>query len=231
MSDFVRSQDHPHRDLLAWCDGWRGLDPHFHYRTLRPLGTNLRDIDVALQPVGRQLHVLFGAIQMQQRRHKVIRRQKAVTAVVVIVGAPVIVRGVSRSRVSGIDQWHVALTALDRRTWVALVVPMASRPVVILVLQLDPADPIHFLVDELLVARGAVLRFLVHALAQAIVLRRPRADEEIASYRPDGVLRTPLPEIFGGLRKGVVRIALYVGLLNGMTGYAGNTFLVALQTC
>ena len=57
---------------------------------------------------------------------------------------------------------------LQRIARVALLVPVAGSPIVVLVLQLHPADPIHFLVDELLVARSAVLGFLIHALAQAI---------------------------------------------------------------
>ncbi len=85
MSDFVGSHNHPYGDRLPWCDARRGLDADLHDRPLRPLVTNLRNVDVALQPVHRQLDVLVRAVQVQQRRHEVIRRQEAVTAVFVII--------------------------------------------------------------------------------------------------------------------------------------------------
>ena len=70
----------------------------------------------------------------------------------------------------------MAFSAFDGRPRVAFVIPLAGGPVVVLVLQLYPADAVHFLIDELLVAGSTILGFLVHPLAQAIVLRRPCPD-------------------------------------------------------
>ena len=64
---------------------------------------------------------------------------------------------------------------------------------------------------ELLVAGTAILRFLVHALTEPVVLCGPDADQEIACDRAQRVVRTPLPEILGRLLNRVVRGDLDVG--------------------
>jgi hypothetical protein len=62
----------------------------------------------------------------------------------------------------------------------------------------------------MLVAGRAILGFLVHALAEA-VLCGPGAEQEIGCDRAQRVVRTPLPEILGRLPNRVVRVALDVG--------------------
>src|SRR6266568_4266494 len=101
---------------------------------------------------------------MQQRRHEAVCCKEAMAAVFVIIGGAVVVAGVARSRVVGVGQRHVAFATFDRGARVAFVVPVAGSPVVILVLQLYPSHAVHFLINELLVAGSAILRFLVHAL-------------------------------------------------------------------
>src|SRR5215831_18426555 len=112
----------------------------------------------------------------------------------------------------------MTLAALHSRARIALVIPVARRPVVVLILQLHPSHTVYFLIDELLVARRAVFGLLIHALAQPVVLHRPGANQEIPSSGSESVVRTPLPEIFCRLPDGVVCVPLNVGLLNRMTG-------------
>ena len=128
----------------------------------------------------------------------------------------------------GIDERHVALAAFHCRACVALVIPVARGPVVILVLQLDPTDPIHFLINKLLVAGSAVFGFLVHALAQAVVGCRPCPDQKIPHNRSGSALRAPLPQILRWLNHRIVRVALNVRLLDRMACQTGNPFVVAL---
>ena len=47
-------------------------------------------------------------------------------------------------------------------------VPVTGSPVVVLVLQLYPADTVDLRIDELLVARRAVFRRLIHALVSRL---------------------------------------------------------------
>src|SRR5262249_60697859 len=93
----------------------------------------------------------------------------------VVRGAAIVVRGIARRRVGRIDQRHVALTAFNRYPRIALFVPVAGGPVVVLILQLDPAHAVHLPVDKLLVAGCAVLPLLVHAFAEAGWVRWRRA--------------------------------------------------------
>src|SRR5215469_1976284 len=114
----------------------------------------------------------------------------------VIIGAAVVVQGIAGGRIAGVDQRHVTFAALNRSSRIAFMVPVASRPIVVLVLQLHPPDAVDFLINKLLVTGGTVFGFLVHALAQSIVLGGPGPDQKVARHRPYGVIRTPLPEIF-----------------------------------
>ena len=111
----------------------------------------------------------------------------------------------------------MAFTALDRLVRVALLVPVRVGPVVVLVLELHPADAVDLLIDELLVARGTILGFLERALGQFAVLGGIAADKEIARHSGQPV-RLPLPEILVRLRDGVIGVALDVGLADGVAG-------------
>ena len=66
----------------------------------------------------------------------------------------------------------MALATLHRLFRVLRVVPLALPPVVVLVLELDPAEVVDFLVDELLVAGGAVLRGLEEAFLEGVGTQR-----------------------------------------------------------
>src|SRR5215472_16328034 len=122
----------------------------------------------------------------------------------------------------------MTLAALHSCARIALVIPVARGPVVVLILQLHPPHAIYFLIDELLMAGRAVFGFFIHALAKAVVLRRPGANQEIPGSRSESVIGTPLPEIFSGLPNGVVCVPLNIGLLNRMTGQARDALVVAL---
>ena len=120
----------------------------------------------------------------------------------------------------------MVLATFDRLTSIVFVVPVIGSPIVILVLQLNPADAIDLRIDKLLMACGAILRSLIHSLVQAVVLRRPASDQKVASDRCDRVIFAPLPEILFGLRNGVVCVSLHVGLLDRVTGEARDAFVV-----
>src|SRR6185312_4931891 len=123
----------------------------------------------------------------------------------------------------------MTLAAFNGRPRITFMVPVAGCPVVVLVLQLHPPNAIDFLIDELLVAGAAILGLLVHAFAEAIMLRRPRANQEIASDGTNRVLRAPLPQILLRLDHRVIGITLQVRFLNGVARKAGDAFVVALK--
>ena len=228
MTHLVGREDHPQRELLAGRDLLRHLQRQLDDGALRPLVADLGDVVLALKPQTRQAHLLLPALQLQHLRHQGVGGQESVAAVLAVSGAAVVVGGVAGSRILGIAQRHVALTALHGPGGVAFLVPVARLPVIELVLQLHPAHLIHFLVDELLVAGGAILGCLEHALAQLVVLLRVGADEEVPRHtlRP-GIF--PLPQVLALLGDHVVCIALQVGLPDGMARQAGDALLIALQ--
>ena len=76
----------------------------------------------------------------------------------------------------------MALAALYRAGRVAFVIPVARFPVVVLILELHPADAVDLLVDKLFVAGRAVFGRLVHALAELQVFRGVRPNEKIAHH-------------------------------------------------
>ena len=123
----------------------------------------------------------------------------------------------------------MALAAFDRLGRIALGVPVRGRPVVILVLELHPADAVHLLVDELFVAGGAILRLLEGPFAEPVVLLRISADQKVARHATEAV-GLPLPQILAWLRHRVVGIALHVRLTNRMTSQARDAFVVAVGT-
>src|SRR5215831_9209046 len=84
----------------------------------------------------------------------------------VVIRTTIVVAVITRGRIGRIHQRHVAFPALDGLVGIAFVVPVAGSPIIVLVLELYPADAVDFLIDELLVARRAVLRLLEHSLAQ-----------------------------------------------------------------
>src|SRR5215469_12301076 len=171
--------------------------------------------------------MLVGSIQLQERWNKVVRRKETMAPMLMIVGASVVIHCIARSRIVRSLKRHVALAALDRVPRVTFMVPVTCCPVVILVLQLHPTDSIDLLVDELLMTGRAVFRRLVHPLVEAIVLRGPRPDKEVASKGAKRVVRAPLPQIFLWLRNGVVGISPDVGLLNGVAGETRYALVVA----
>ena len=140
----------------------------------------------------------------------------------------IVVGGVAGRWVLRVHQRHVAFAALDGFVRVAFVVPMAGRPVVVLVLQLNPAHPVHLLIDKLLVASRAIFRLLKAALGQLVVFIRISADQEIARQFAKPFL-LPLPKILVGLGDCVIGVALDVGLPNSMASQAGNALLVSVQ--
>src|ERR1043166_2284713 len=93
-------------------------------------------------------------------------------AVFAVVRIAIVIALIPCGGIARIDQRHVALAAFDGFARVALVVPMARGPIVVLVLQLDPTDAIDLLIDELLVAGRAIFGLLEHALAQLVMLGR-----------------------------------------------------------
>ena len=95
----------------------------------------------------------------------------------------------------------MALATLDSLLRVALHVPVAGLLVVVLVLKLDPADAVDLLIDELLVAGGAVLGRLVGPLAQLFVLVRVAADQEIAQHAPRSLAAKGVQDATNGSTK------------------------------
>ncbi len=224
---FVGRDDRPHRERNARRGLLRREQLEGDRRALRPLGGDLRDLDLAPKPLHDELGLLLSAGQLQHDRYRLVRPEEAVAAVLPVVVASVVVLGVSRGRVVGGDEGHVALAALDGLRGLSRVVPAAVLPVVVLVLELNPADLVHLLVDELLVAGGAVLGRLEQTLGEIRnVLAGVGADEEVPrqSSRPP---LAQLEEIARRRRHDEVGVALHVGLADGMAREAGDAFLVA----
>ena len=216
VSDLVGGHHHPHRDGLARHHGFGDLQGKLHDRARCPLLSDLLDLELALQPLLGQTHVLLPTVELEHFRHHGVGSQKAVAAVATIVGRTVVIRRVSGCGVIGLDKGHVALAALDGALRIPLGVPVAGLPVVILVLQLHPTDAIDLLVDKLLVAARAVLRRLEHPLAQELVLVGVGSNEKIT--RPLAqALCLPLPEIGRGLGHDIVGVALEVRLAHSVT--------------
>src|SRR5665213_2871197 len=108
------------------------------------------------------------------------------------------IHGIARRRIVRPLQRHMTLAALNGGLSIAFVVPVAGSPVIILILQLHPANPVYLLVDELFVACRAILGRLVKSPVQAIVLSGPRANQKVACHRARGMIGAPLPEIIFG---------------------------------
>ena len=107
-------------------------------------------------------------------------------------------------------------------------VPVTGLPVVVLVLKLYPADAVHLLVDELLVAGCAVFRCFVHALAQLQVLGWIGTNQKIPGHSR-GARPAPLPQVLPRLDDGEVRVALYIGFLDRVASQARNAFVIAVK--
>ena len=74
----------------------------------------------------------------------------------------------------------MAFSALDHLVGLALRVPFARSPVVVLILELHPADLVHLFVDELLVTGCAVFGRLEQALREdLLMLPRVGPDQEV----------------------------------------------------
>jgi hypothetical protein len=89
---------------------------------------------------------------MEKHRHQLVATQESMAAVFVIVWCPVVVKGITIARVVCRNKRHVTFPALNRFYRIVRHIPVTFTPVIILILELHPADAIHLLVDELLVA-------------------------------------------------------------------------------
>ena len=172
--------------------------------------------------------MLFPAFQLEQPGHHGVGGDETVASVLAVVRSPVVVGDITRRRVPGVDQGHVALTTLDGLGGVALGEPVAGLPVVVLILQLYPADTVDLLVDELLVAGGTVFGSLEHPLGELVVLVGIGADQEITQKLAGPCLR-PLPQVDGRLGHDVVGVALEIGLADPVADQAGDALVVTME--
>ena len=137
----------------------------------------------------------------------------------------VVITGVPRRRIDRVHQRHVTFPAGNGLGRVAFVIPAALSPVVVLVLQLHPADLIDFFVDELLVAGGAELgRFIQRACESCFVLFGINANQKITHPL---VRRTFLPfaDVAYRLAHRVIRVAADVRLNDGMAANTGHALV------
>ncbi len=148
-------------------------------------------------------------------------------AVLAVVVSAVVIGGVARGRIGGILERHVTLAALDRLLGITLVIPAALAPVVVLVLELDPADLIDLFVDKLFVTGATVFGGLVERTGERLhVLFWIGTDEEIADLFAQGAGMS-FVGVAHRLAHGVVGVSADVGLYDGMTNDAGNSFVGA----
>ena len=156
VPDFVGGQNHANRNSLARRCVRRRLDTHADHRAFRPLLTDFGDGNLSSQPLLGKLDLAVGSFQVQHSGHHVVGGEKAMAAVLAVARIAIIVGRISGCRIVRIHQRHVALAALHRAGRVALVIPVAGLPVVVLILELHPADAVDLLVDKLFVAGRAV---------------------------------------------------------------------------
>jgi hypothetical protein len=150
-----------------------------------------------------------------------------VVAVLAVILRAVGIQLVSGGRIVRVLERHVAFATLDHLVGLALRVPLALAPVVVLILELNPADLVHLLVDELLVTGRAVLGGLEQALRERLhVLLRIRPDQKIGDA-PGELALVHLVEVALGLVHRVVRVALQIGFADGVAHQARDALVVA----
>lgn len=172
--------------------------------------------------------MFFAVFELEHRGNHLVCAQEAMAPMFAVAGIAIVVGGVAGRRIVRIHKRHVAFAAFDGPLRVAFLVPVAGGPVVVLILQLDPADAIDLLIDELLVARRAIFGLLERTLGEFVVFARIGADEKVARKLAQAFL-LPLPEIFQGLRDGVIGVALDVRLAHRVASQTRNPFLIPVQ--
>src|SRR5450830_232578 len=196
----------------------RRVEVELHDGARGPLARDLRDLDLSLEPLLHERDLLLAAWELQERGHVLVRAEEAMAPVLAVGCGPVVVGRVAGGGLGPVEERHVALAALHRPFRILRVVPLALPPVVVLVLELDPTEVVDLLVDELLVAGGAVLRGLEEAFLEGVhMVARIAPDQEVRRELQGRALRG-LEEVALRRLDDVVRVALHVGLRDGVAG-------------
>ena len=125
----------------------------------------------------------------------------------------------------------MTFTTFNRFRWVARVIPVTLAPIIVLILQLYPADAVDLLIDELFVAGGTVIRSFEEAFTKALdmmtwITTNQEMVEKLRRFSATQSKHIPL-----GLCDYIISVSFEIGFADGMTNKTGNSLLITAQRC
>ena len=204
----------------------RRLDRDGGDRPFRPQVCDLRDDRLATDPFLRERNMFLPVGQLHDARHEHVGGDRAVVAVLAIIGRPANGSRFPRRRIGRVGhQTHVAVDAREILVGIVLV-PVTLLPLVELVLSGTQARSIECFGDELLVTRSAKLgRAKYRTIVVGQMLPRKRADEKVRDLlAPTG---RSFPEVLARRREDVIGVPPFIDARNRVADNAGDSFLHA----